>query len=102
MNEISAKGLNTNSSVDADKFLGTGVSSDRELILKNNLSKNKSFFLTLKTLIQEVKSTFKTSGFKGVVKKYGWKIFAVFFAYYLIRDITIYILIPYLIVKGIS
>lgn len=53
----------------------------------------------LKTTLQECRSTFKSGGFKAVVRRYGWKIFAVFFTYYLIRDAILYLLIPYLIAK---
>lgn len=55
----------------------------------------------VKTLI-ELKDTFRASGLKGVFKKYGWKIFAVFFVYYLIRDLILYVLLPYLIYRGVS
>ena len=44
---------------------------------------------------------YKKDGFKGVVKKGGWKILFYFFMFYLIRDTIIYILLPYLVVKGI-
>ena len=44
---------------------------------------------------------FKKNGFKGVLKEGGWKILIYFFLYYLIRDTILYIIIPYLIVKGI-
>ena len=44
---------------------------------------------------------FKESGFKGLIKEGGWKLLFFFFMYYLIRDSILYILIPYLIVKGI-
>jgi hypothetical protein len=59
------------------------------------------FFSKLKKIISEARATFKESGFKGVIKRYGWKAFAVFFTYYLIRDSILYILIPYLIARGI-
>ena len=51
--------------------------------------------------ILEAKGTFKTSGFKGVVKKYGWKFFAFFFAYYLIRDVCLYIILPWYIARSV-
>ena len=35
------------------------------------------------------------------VKKLGWKFVAAFILFYLIRDTILYILIPYLIAKGI-
>jgi len=44
---------------------------------------------------------FKESGFKGLIKEGGWKLLFFFFMYYLIRDSILYIIIPYLIVKGI-
>ena len=43
----------------------------------------------------------KEHGLKKTVKKFGWKLFAVIFLYYLIRDSILYIIIPYLILKGI-
>ncbi|KYG61104.1 hypothetical protein AZI85_09110 [Bdellovibrio bacteriovorus] len=45
-------------------------------------------------VVREAKQVFRESGLKGVIKRYGWKFFAVFFAYYLIRDVTLYILLP--------
>jgi hypothetical protein len=44
---------------------------------------------------------FKKDGFKGVLKEGGWKVLFYFFMFYLIRDTILYIIIPYLIVKGI-
>lgn len=48
-------------------------------------------------ILLEVKHTFRTGGFKAVTNRYGWKIFAAFFAYYLVRDVTLYILLPWFI-----
>lgn len=53
-------------------------------------------------ILKEIKATFKESGFKGVTQKYGWKLFLAVFVYYLIRDVTLYILIPYLIYQGFT
>ena len=39
--------------------------------------------------------------FKMIYKKYGWKAVAALVAYYLIRDLTIYVVIPYLIVRNV-
>lgn len=50
----------------------------------------------------ELKDTFRELGLKGVIKKYGWRIFVVFFIYYLIRDIILYLLLPYLVYRGVS
>jgi hypothetical protein len=55
----------------------------------------KSKFLSKYTKI------YKEDGFKGVLKEGGWRIVIYFFLFYLIRDTFLYIIIPYLIVKGI-
>ena len=44
---------------------------------------------------------YKEHGFKKTVKKFGWKLFAIIFLYYLIRDSILYIIIPYFVLKGI-
>ena len=51
--------------------------------------------------ISKYVEVYKDSGFKGLIKEGGWKLLFLFFMYYLIRDSILYILIPYLIVKGI-
>ncbi|MBI3557108.1 MAG: MFS transporter [Deltaproteobacteria bacterium] len=51
--------------------------------------------------IVEARKTFRSRGFKGLLKTSGWKLLAAFFAYYLIRDITLYILLPWLAAKGL-
>tara|TARA_B100000579_G_scaffold108787_1_gene86719 strand:- start:6129 stop:6326 length:198 start_codon:yes stop_codon:yes gene_type:complete len=40
-------------------------------------------------------------GFKKTMKKFGWKLFAITFIYYLVRDSILYIIIPYFAMKGI-
>jgi hypothetical protein len=50
-----------------------------------------------KFLCQEMKVTWKTEGFKALISRYGWKFFALVFCYYLVRDVTLYILIPYFV-----
>ncbi|MDA0913150.1 MAG: hypothetical protein O2818_09620 [Bacteroidetes bacterium] len=50
---------------------------------------------------KEYRRVWKEQGFKGLIKKYGWKIVVAVFFYYLIRDSILYILIPYLIAKGV-
>lgn len=52
-------------------------------------------------LLEKYIAIFKKSGFKGLIKEGGWKLLFFFFMYYLIRDSILYILIPYLVVKGI-
>ena len=44
---------------------------------------------------------YKEDGFKGVLKIGGWRVITYFVLFYLIRDTILYIIVPYLIVKGI-
>ena len=44
---------------------------------------------------------YKEDGFKGVLKEGGWKVITYFVLFYLIRDTILYIIVPYLIVRGI-
>lgn len=46
-------------------------------------------------------SIFKKDGIKGVLKVGGWKIVVYFFLFYLVRDTILYIIIPYLLLKGV-
>lgn len=46
-------------------------------------------------VVLEAKQIFREKGIKGVIRRFGWKFFAVFFIYYLIRDVTLYILLPW-------
>ncbi len=50
--------------------------------------------------IRKYTQIYKEDGFKGLVKKGGWKLLFYFFMFYLIRDSILYLLIPYLIAKG--
>lgn len=52
-------------------------------------------FQKLRALIREAKAIFREKGFKGVIRRFGWKLFAVLFVYYLVRDVTLYILLPW-------
>lgn len=63
------------------------------------ITKVRSLFSSGKQVLQECRRTFKEGGIKAVFRRYGWKIFAVFFIYYLIRDMTLYVFIPYMIAK---
>ena len=54
--------------------------------------------------LHELRKNTRESGIKTAIKmtfkKYGWKLGVAIFMYYLIRDVTLYILIPYLIYRG--
>ena len=63
------------------------------------MSQKRSFFKI--RFISHYTSIFKKDGLKGVLKEGGWKVLFYFFIFYLIRDTILYIIIPYLIIKGI-
>ncbi len=50
--------------------------------------------------IKDYVKIWKDQGFKELIKQKGWRVFAVIFFYYLIRDSILYILLPYLAYKG--
>jgi len=43
----------------------------------------------------------KREGFKTLLKKRGWKVFAGVIGYYTVRDTILYIIIPFLVARGI-
>lgn len=58
-----------------------------------------SIWSKIKALIHEMKMTGRKAGIKGLYQRYGFKLFLAFFVYYLVRDVTLYILIPWWIAK---
>ena len=51
--------------------------------------------------LRDATATFRKEGFRGILRAYGWKLFAVFVLFYLIRDVTLYIVLPYLAARGL-
>ena len=51
--------------------------------------------------MHEATLTFRQAGLRGTLKRYGWKLFAGFFLFYLVRDVTLYIVLPYLAARGV-
>ena len=51
--------------------------------------------------LREATQTFRQGGFQGTLQRYGWKLFAGFFLFYLVRDVTLYIVLPYLAARGV-
>lgn len=43
----------------------------------------------------------KREGFKSLLKKRGWKVFAIVIGYYAVRDTIFYILVPFFVAQGI-
>ncbi len=54
----------------------------------------------LRDFVREATLTFRQGGFKGTLRRYGWRLFAGFFLFYLVRDVTLYIVVPYLVARG--
>lgn len=46
--------------------------------------------------VKEMALSIKNDGLRTSFKKYGWRTVSLVVAYYLIRDISLYIVIPYL------
>jgi hypothetical protein len=51
--------------------------------------------------IKEWNQIRKEEGIKELLKQKGFIVLVVFFMFYLVRDIILYILIPYFVIKGI-
>ncbi len=54
----------------------------------------------VREIARESRKTLKEAGFKGLLKRYGWKALAVFVIYYLIRDTLLYLVLPYLVARN--
>lgn len=51
--------------------------------------------------LREATLTFRKGGLRGTLDRYGWKLFAAFFLFYLVRDVALYIVLPYLAARGV-
>ena len=51
---------------------------------------------------KDARQTFRDDGLKGVVRRYGWKFFAVFFCYYLARDLFLYVALPWWVARHLT
>jgi hypothetical protein len=51
-------------------------------------------------IIQEWTTILREKGIKGFGREKGWKVVVLIFAYYLVRDTTLYIIVPFLIAQG--
>lgn len=65
------------------------------LSAKNILIRLYKFYIIDSILIA------KREGFKTLLKKRGWKVFAIIICYYVIKDSIVYLLIPYLLARNI-
>ena len=51
--------------------------------------------------IREATATFRKAGFKGILSTYGVRLLVAFVLFYLVRDVTLYIALPYLAARGL-
>ncbi len=61
-----------------------------------------SIYIKLKKLATNIIISLKDNGFIATWKVYKWKLFAVLFCYYLVRDLLLYVIIPYLAFSHLS
>ena len=54
----------------------------------------------LRGFVREATQTFRETGLRGTLRRYGWKLFAAFCLFYLVRDLTLYVVLPYLAARG--
>lgn len=57
-------------------------------------------FLVPKKILR-LREELKAKGFKAFARDLGWKVIVLIILFYLIRDSILYILIPFLIARGI-
>ena len=57
-------------------------------------------FLVPRFIANEI-ATWKELGLRGYIRKRGIRFFVLIFLYYLVRDTTLYVIIPYLVVSGV-
>ncbi|OFZ28322.1 MAG: hypothetical protein A2622_04260 [Bdellovibrionales bacterium RIFCSPHIGHO2_01_FULL_40_29] len=50
--------------------------------------------------MKEMALSIKNDGLRASFKRYGWRLFSLVVAYYLVRDTSLYIVIPYLVASA--
>ena len=48
---------------------------------------------------KEAHQILRGEGVRALFSRYGWRLVAVIFCYYLIRDLSLYVLLPFLILR---
>ncbi|TFH02147.1 MAG: hypothetical protein E4H13_02940 [Calditrichales bacterium] len=51
--------------------------------------------------LQAWRSQIRQDGVKAFIVKKGWKVFAAFILFYFVRDVTLYIIIPYFVFRNL-
>lgn len=60
------------------------------------------FSETVATARQTLRTQGLRAGVKTLWRRFGWKLVALVFAYYIVRDVTIYVILPALLIKGLK
>ena len=66
----------------------------------NTISQNFLFRLYRHYIIDSI-AIVKQSGFKKLIRQRGVKFFGVIFAYYLVRDTLLYLVLPFCVARGL-
>lgn len=70
---------------------------------ENTISNREGFgynLLVLLPLIRRLRDERRTLGWRGLLRKRGWKLVLGFAAFYLVRDLILYVLIPLAVLAG--
>jgi hypothetical protein len=62
----------------------------------------KFVWLKIHGTFSEARQIYREKGFKAVFRRYGWRLVVGIFCYYLIRDITLYLIIPALVWRTVT
>jgi hypothetical protein len=55
----------------------------------------------MKQKLCEFKARRRELGWRGALKPYGWRVVVAIVLFYLVRDIALYIVLPYLVVNNL-
>lgn len=55
----------------------------------------------IRTFVRTLREERRALGWKGLVRKRGWKLVALFIVFYLVRDLVLYIVIPVGVAAGL-
>jgi hypothetical protein len=61
-----------------------------------------AIYYEIRSMRQTLKVQGLRKGARTLWKTYGWKMVAAVLAYYIVRDVTLYIILPALFVKSLS
>ena len=56
----------------------------------------------IRQFLRTLRDERRAHGWKGLARRRGWKLVLLFVAFYLIRDVILYLLIPLAVIAGFS